>query len=137
MEYLHKEDGNCKRYCFYWVINPGDQTLWTPKQHSTLSEKSLTVRKVGNKCSTIPNVEEEEAKNPEAIPLAIAKQVKNNPWDSKQYSIIFGLIPHESIEVTICNMIDVLEKGLHAKVKEIILECTSENVFLLTEHAHA
>ena len=100
MEDLHNKDGKRKHYRSYWVGNPGDQPLWTPKQHLTIT-----------------NVQEEESKNTEAIPLDISKQVKINPWDRKQNSVIFGCLPHESIEVTICNMIDVLEKGLQARVK--------------------
>ena len=45
---------------FYWVGNPGNQSLWTPKWHSIFSEKSFRVRKVGKKCITVRNVEEEE-----------------------------------------------------------------------------
>ena len=77
MEDLYKKDGKHKHYCFYWVGNPGDQQFWTPKWYSTLSEKSFMVRKFGKKCSTITNVREDEAKNPEAIPLAFAKTSKN------------------------------------------------------------
>ena len=65
----------------------------------------------------------------------LQKQVKINPWDSKEYSNIFGCLPHESIEVTIYNMVGVLDKWIQAKVNEIILDCTSENDFSLTEHA--
>ena len=114
MEDLHKNDVKRKHYHFYWVGNPGDQPLWTPKWHLTLSEKLFRFRKVGKECSTKTNVEEEEAKYPEDIPLAIAKQVKINYWYSKEYYIIFGCLTHEYIEVAICNMIDLLEKGLHA-----------------------
>ena len=57
MEDLHRKGVNSNTYRFCWVGNPGDQPLWTPKWHSTLSEKSFRVRKVGNNFGTITNVE--------------------------------------------------------------------------------
>ena len=63
MDDLHKKGGKRKNYSFYWVGNTGYQPLWTPKWHLTLT-----------------NVQEEESKNTEAIPLDISKQVKINPW---------------------------------------------------------
>ena len=62
IEDLYNKDVNYTHYCFYWVRNTGDQPLWTPKWHSTLYEKSFRVRKVGQKCSTITNIEEKEEK---------------------------------------------------------------------------
>ena len=79
MEYLHNKNGKRKHYRFYWVGNPGDQPLWTPKFHSTLSKNSFRFRRVSKKCSTITNLEEEEVINPEAIPLDVAKKIKINP----------------------------------------------------------
>ena len=62
MEDLHKQDGKRKHYRLYWVVNPGEQPLWNPKWNLTLSEKSFRVGKVGKKCSTVKNVEEEATK---------------------------------------------------------------------------
>eukprot|EP00957_Ditylum_brightwellii_P177951 13554007-Ditylum_brightwellii.AAC.1 len=124
---MEAPNGVRKKCVFFWVENEGE------KPHDLSSWHKLDLNSFRNRClNKKGSISEDEG----VVEITELEKVSANPWDSREYKKLYGVLKGEEIGESINKMLGILEDGSKGNYMGCVLDFIEESdITLVIKHA--